>query len=200
MSEVSRRDSAKSKPSLAGHHHVEHDDFERQAFQPRPRLRRGGDRGDAIAVAAEIGGDEIAQAPVVVDDEHVRGVVGRRARAAIPSPPWRSRRRATAPKSARERVRAPRGRSSRSGTPPLPCGRSRRARASRRRTAGSARAPVSARVRRPSASRTGGVAGDPRAPARASMKSWATSSLSTRLRLCLVIARMSSSSAIVNPG
>ncbi len=63
---------------FAGHHHVEHDDVERQAFEEAPRLAgRGGDR-HAMAVLAQIGGKQVAQPPVVVDHQHMGRVVLRR--------------------------------------------------------------------------------------------------------------------------
>ena len=86
-SERRRRLRGEGEAVFAGHHHVEHDDVERQAFQEAPRLvGRGGDR-NAMAVLAQIGGKQVAQAPVVVDHQHMRGVVlrrGTRRRSSLP--------------------------------------------------------------------------------------------------------------------
>ena len=54
---------------LAGQHQVEHEQVRRVALQALVEVARVGQRGDLEALLAEIAGEEIAQAHVVVDDE-----------------------------------------------------------------------------------------------------------------------------------
>ncbi len=61
---------------LARHHHVEHEGVEHEALGLGPRLRGARGRRHPVAVLAQEAGEEIAQAPVVVDHEDVRRVVG----------------------------------------------------------------------------------------------------------------------------
>ena len=61
---------------LARHHHVEHEGVEDEARAHGCASRGVGGGGDAVAVLGEEAGEQIAQAPVVVDDEDMRGVVG----------------------------------------------------------------------------------------------------------------------------
>ena len=69
------QDSAKSKPFSPGIITSSTTMSIGQARQPRARLGGRSDGADAIAVAAQIRGDKLAQAPVVVDDQHMRRVV-----------------------------------------------------------------------------------------------------------------------------
>ena len=63
--------------ALARHHHVEDQEIELQAVQLGARFDRGFGGGDAVALAVKIARQQIANAPVVVDDEQMRSVVGR---------------------------------------------------------------------------------------------------------------------------
>ena len=73
---------------LPGHHDVEYDDVEGQSVEEAPRFDRV--RGDrhAMAVLGQIGRQQIPQPPVVVDDQHMRGVVSRRGRGHDWDSPW----------------------------------------------------------------------------------------------------------------
>ena len=75
---------------FARHHHVEDDEVEGEVGEKAARLGgRGGD-GDAMAVLRKIGRQQVAQAAVVVDHQHMGGVVGERrgggAHFAVPRP------------------------------------------------------------------------------------------------------------------
>ena len=63
--------------ALAGHHHVEHDEIEKEIAQARARLRGVRGRRDAVAFADEEAGQEASDPPVVVDDKDMgqRGVI-----------------------------------------------------------------------------------------------------------------------------
>ena len=67
---------------LAGHHDVEDEQIEMQAGELGARVARAHRGGDAIALAAEEARQQIADAAVVVDQQEMRGVVGRLQRAA----------------------------------------------------------------------------------------------------------------------
>src|SRR4051794_29327545 len=63
------------EPVLAGHHDVEHQRVEEDAFRLGACLRRAGGRCYTIAVAGEEPRQQLAQAAIVIDNQHVRRVV-----------------------------------------------------------------------------------------------------------------------------
>ena len=64
--------------ALARHHHVENEQIEIEPGQPRARIGGAFRRGDAIAFAVQVARQQAADAPVVVDDQQMRCIVGRR--------------------------------------------------------------------------------------------------------------------------
>ena len=62
--------------ALPGHHHVEHDEIEGEALEPRPGLRGIGRDRDAEAAFGQVAAQQLAQALVVVDDQDVRRLCG----------------------------------------------------------------------------------------------------------------------------
>ena len=58
---------------LAGQHEVEHDEVGRVALELAVEVARVGERGDLESLFAQIAGQQVAQADVVVDDENLRG-------------------------------------------------------------------------------------------------------------------------------
>ena len=84
---------AHGKAVLAGQHEVEHDQVRRVALQLLVEVARVGQRAHLEALFAEIAGQQVAQAHVVVDDENLRWVglrrhvrcVGERAQQALRS-------------------------------------------------------------------------------------------------------------------
>ena len=69
------------KTAFAGHHHVEDQQVEMQAEQFCARVAGAHCGGDAIAFAGQEARQQIADAPVVVDQKQMRRVVGRVRRA-----------------------------------------------------------------------------------------------------------------------
>ena len=60
------------EPVLAGQHEVEHDQVRRIALQLLVEVARVGERRDLESLLAQIAGQQVAQAHVVVDDEDLR--------------------------------------------------------------------------------------------------------------------------------
>ena len=61
---------------LARHHHVEDQQIEAQPFELGARIGGGLRGGDAIALGEQEARQQVADAPVVVDHQQMRGVVG----------------------------------------------------------------------------------------------------------------------------
>ena len=61
--------------AFSGHHHVEDDDVEGEAIEETARFRRGSCYGHAMPVLHKIAGQQRAEAAVVIDNQHVGGVV-----------------------------------------------------------------------------------------------------------------------------
>ena len=65
------------EPGFTRHHHVEDQEIEMQAEQLGAGVAGAHRRGDAVAFAAEKARQQAADAAIVVDQQHMRGVVGR---------------------------------------------------------------------------------------------------------------------------
>ena len=63
---------------LARHHHVEHDEIEGDVAHRRRRLGRIASRRHAVALGEKIAAEQLADAPIVIDDKEMRGIVGGR--------------------------------------------------------------------------------------------------------------------------
>ena len=68
---------------LARHHHVEQHGVELEPAHAGARARGVVRRRHAEALLGQVAAEQVADLLIVVDDEHVRRVVGERARAAI---------------------------------------------------------------------------------------------------------------------
>jgi hypothetical protein len=60
---------------LARHHDVEHDEVERKAAEPGARRRGVAGGGDAKTIFRQVALQQVAQPPVVVDDQDMRRLV-----------------------------------------------------------------------------------------------------------------------------
>ena len=182
---ASRAGRGQREAVLAGHHHVEHDQVELEPFEQPAGVGGVAGGGDQEAVAGE---ELLQQRPdprVVVDDEHVAPAARVMAGRVSSQPSTRSR------SSGSIIARAPCG----SRAPP-------RARRWRRRRASAGAAPPTAPAPAPGRRSVRCRLRWRRSatPTRLSTRPSSTSWRSTRLRLCLVTPRMSSSSFTVRPG
>ena len=187
---------------LARHHHVEYEQVERQAFELGARVHGVVRRGDAIALGKQEARQQIADAPVVVDHEQMRRIVGKRDRGSGHDPSAQRARRA---RSARAMKR------STSSRLPSSIIAARKARADLMR----ARAEAGERARDAFGLQAGKLHGELFALRRDvkqavaaivrplllhARKPSSTSCLSTRPSDCLVMRRVSSRSATFMPG